>query len=244
MDINKYNHPRYQDGSVVDSYMKEHYHILRVQIACKMLKNEIKNSFPDLDNHQISILEIAGGGGTMSNLLVKAGYSVTFSDIEEAVVNSVSQKMSRCILDATKSFPFHDNMFHAIYAGDIIEHLFDTNHFLKECFRCLKNNGVLVLTTPNLACLQDRIRFLFGKAPRQVNPTHEFLCLHIRPFTFTLLKSILIKCNFVNIKVKTNLIRLKLFNKTFDFERIARLFPTLGRVLIVSAVTRKGKNDV
>jgi len=64
-----------------------------------------------------------------------------------------SRKMIRC--DLGRPLPLFDQCLRGIFAGEIIEHLFDPELFLSECHRVLEAQGVLVLTTPNLATLQD-----------------------------------------------------------------------------------------
>ncbi len=61
--------------------------------------------------------------------------------------------------------PFENNYFDAIFAGEIIEHLFDPDHFLAEVSRILKKEGIFVLSTPNLAAIHNRIGLLFGFQP-------------------------------------------------------------------------------
>jgi len=46
-------------------------------------------------------------------------------------------------------YPFKNNSFDTIVAGEIIEHLKEPCRFLKEIKRILKKNGKLILTTPN-----------------------------------------------------------------------------------------------
>ena len=45
--------------------------------------------------------------------------------------------------------PFSPHSFDAIIAGELIEHLERPLDFLRACHRTLKNDGVLVLSTPN-----------------------------------------------------------------------------------------------
>lgn len=49
-------------------------------------------------------------------------------------------------LDATKRFPFENDMFDCIFSEHMIEHVSYTNGFemLSECQRVLKNNGKFV----------------------------------------------------------------------------------------------------
>ena len=66
------------------------------------------------------------------------------------------------IHDISKGLPYDSGYFDAIFAGEIIEHMTDDMFFLAECKRILKKNGILLLTTPNLVSLRNRIRKLFG----------------------------------------------------------------------------------
>ncbi len=52
-----------------------------------------------------------------------------------------------------------DKRFNAIFAGDLIEHLSNPGLFLDSCKRNLKDDGRLIITTPNCYSLFD----LFGK---------------------------------------------------------------------------------
>ncbi len=240
--IKESNRERYNTGTVVDRYMQEPYHVLRLQKAFHLLKSYLDRNFQSLSNSEIQILEIAGSVGYMSTCLSNEGYSILLTDFELTPLNVAVEKNSNlriALMDAAEPFPFKDNTFHAIYAGDIIEHLFDTSLFLNECYRCLKSNGILLLTTPNLASLEDRIRFLFGKSPRQINPTHEFLYLHIRPFTYQKIKELLTQVGFYNFSICTNLVRIKIGNFKKDSLLLAKLFPSLGRSLIVAACAQK-----
>src|SRR5580765_4299654 len=44
--------------------------------------------------------------------------------------------------------PFKNEEFDLIFAGEVIEHLVDTDGFLRELRRCMKLGGHLLLTTP------------------------------------------------------------------------------------------------
>ena len=237
-----FSNNRYQSGEIVSEYMKEQYHILRTDKAIEVIESYIGQYFADIRREDIKILEIAGSIGNVSTKLVQRGYAVLLSDIEASALAVACQKnpaLNTIIVDASESFPFEDNTFQVIYAGDIIEHLYDTFKFLKEIHRCLVPGGIVVLTTPNLASLEDRIGFLFGKSPRQINPTHEFLSLHIRPFTYSKLKEIMKSVGFSEFNLTTNLIRLKMGFFKIDLLALAKVFPSLGRSLIVGAIALK-----
>lgn len=68
--------------------------------------------------------------------------------------------------DLDKELPFPSGHFDCVIAAEIIEHVYDTDRFLAEIRRVLKTGGVLVLSTPNIACLTNRMKLLFGGYPR------------------------------------------------------------------------------
>ncbi|MCW4003688.1 MAG: class I SAM-dependent methyltransferase [Candidatus Bathyarchaeota archaeon] len=61
-------------------------------------------------------------------------------------------------------YPFPSNYAENIVAGEVIEHLENPLAFLKECFRILKQKGVLIITTPNMTGLQH---FLYSQKPER-----------------------------------------------------------------------------
>lgn len=60
-------------------------------------------------------------------------------------------------LDATDIFPFDDNMFDYIFSEHMIEHISYSNGsaMLSECYRVLRNNGKIRVSTPDLRFLID-----------------------------------------------------------------------------------------
>lgn len=60
-------------------------------------------------------------------------------------------------LDATKAFPFSNESLDYIFSEHMIEHISYANGFamLNECYRTLKNNGKIRISTPNLQFLID-----------------------------------------------------------------------------------------
>jgi SAM-dependent methyltransferase len=62
-------------------------------------------------------------------------------------------------------FPFGDASIDVVFCGELIEHLFDTDHLLDEIRRVLVPGGCCVLTTPNLASWQNRIVLGLGFQP-------------------------------------------------------------------------------
>lgn len=67
------------------------------------------------------------------------------------------------------TLPFVKDSFDLIFAGEVIEHLVDTDSFLSEMYRCLRPGGRIIITTPNLVSFENRVRILLGIYPIWVN---------------------------------------------------------------------------
>lgn len=53
--------------------------------------------------------------------------------------------------DFSQTWPVPENYFDVVLAGEVIEHVLDTDLFLAKCFAALQTGGYLLLTTPNLS---------------------------------------------------------------------------------------------
>ena len=216
-------------------------HRIRGKISVELIREVINKK----SERPQRLLSIACSTGVIEEKMKnKLGIIVFGIDASQ---KSLKTARSRGIItkyaDVSKPLPFQNSYFDFIFAGEIIEHIFNTSLFLEEIYRLLKPNGYLILTTPNLARFDDRLKFLFGKTPRQVAPLHPYLYLHIRPFTFDLLKRVLNPCGFTDIVLCTNIIVLNFFGKEVKFysRLLTHLFPSFGSTLIIRA--RKASNN-
>jgi SAM-dependent methyltransferase len=64
--------------------------------------------------------------------------------------------------------PFRTESFHAVFAGELIEHLLDPRQGLAEFRRVLQPRGVLILTTPN----RRRLANVVDHSERPYSPDH------------------------------------------------------------------------
>lgn len=113
-----------------------------------------------------NLLDIGCGKGELGSLLIAEGWKVSGVDLDEQQVAAASKNgVDAHVQDIALGLPFDDETFDCVFAGEVIEHLVDTDHFLAEIRRVLRPNGCAVLTTPNLASFENRLRLLFGRYP-------------------------------------------------------------------------------
>jgi ubiquinone/menaquinone biosynthesis C-methylase UbiE len=89
--------------------------------------------------------------------------------------------------DFNKKLPFTAKSFDLIYSIEVVEHLRDPYKFLEECFRILKPEGVLIISTPNTLNLASKYKFFITgffelyKPPSIKLKNAGRLCGHIMP---------------------------------------------------------------
>ena len=83
----------------------------------------------------------------------KIGTSHVFGiDVVKESVEKANARGIDCYqADLDGKIPFEDDSFDAVCANQIIEHLSNTDDFIKEIHRVLKPSGYAVISTPNLA---------------------------------------------------------------------------------------------
>jgi len=133
--------------------------------------------------------------------------------------------------------------FDVVFAGEIIEHIFDTDKFLQNIRAVLKDDGYAVLTTPNIAALGRRLMLLLGLNPLIETTAREHDGGHIRYFTRDTLIRLLDDNGFATVKFQSDVIN---FTNSGQFytRLIPMILPTLGRSLIVKAVKKSCKGGV
>ncbi|MGZ6005472.1 MAG: class I SAM-dependent methyltransferase [Candidatus Saccharimonadales bacterium] len=220
----------YGDGSEVRAYqLEDPYHVRRVSIATEEIIATVRKGG--------WIVDLGAGSSIVADSLKEAGVNTVVADISSEVVDDATRRgHPATVFDASGVFPWEDESFDGVYAGELIEHVFDPVDFLAQCHRILRPKGALVLTTPNLAAAQDRIGFLFGYGPRHVNPLHRYIKYHIRPFTPRRLHEVVECAGFTPLQLKSNYWTLNIKDeRKMSSALLARILPGLGGTLIMTA---------
>ena len=74
-----------------------------------------------------------------------------------------------------ENLPFENESFDVVHANQVLEHLPETDRFIKEVHRILRPNGYTVISTPNLASLHNIISLVLGKQPFTAHVSNEII---------------------------------------------------------------------
>lgn len=195
------------------------------------------------NGRRLSVLDVGCGDGTVSKLFLDAGHVVFGVDIVPEFVEKAIEKGIRAkTADVTqRGLPFAAGEMDAVYAGALVEHVYDPEFFLRECYRVLKERGILVLSVPNIASLTSRLRMMLGRGPKfyAAALSWEFGG-HIRVFTAGSLRRVLEQNGFEVEELIANVVSFVPAPKTRRpwSALLARWCPSFGEVLMAKARKR------
>jgi SAM-dependent methyltransferase len=113
------------------------------------------------------LLDVAAGSGAMSYWAREQGFDVTALDINRDLFELDDVPLIETDLNGT--FPVADNSADVVVACEIVEHLENHFHFLRELARVVRPGGHVILSTPNEHNIQCRWSYFttgfFGHSP-------------------------------------------------------------------------------
>ena len=183
---------------------------------------------------QKKICDLGCGDGSLGELLVKNNNSVYGVELVKSQMDIAKEKgVDVCAADLNKErLVFDDNIFDVVIATEVIEHLLNPDNLLQEAYRILKDDGIFIITTPNLASLGRRIFLLLGKNPViEVSPKEENAVGHLRYFVKASLLQLLKKHGLSPVKFTSDVVNFDKEGKLRS-HLLAKLIPGFGRSLI------------
>lgn len=115
-------------------------HFIRYDFAKKFCENK-------------KVLDIACGSGYGTNILSQIAKEIIWMDVSKDAIkfNKNTYKLNNWefIYYDWKINPFTNKTFDVIISFETIEHIVEYNNFLKELKRVLKDNWILIISTPN-----------------------------------------------------------------------------------------------
>jgi len=147
---------------------------------------------PDLSN--ASVIELGSGNGELADLLQPEVKSLTCVDNSAIYTAKLAKRGFKARqADFNQPLPFKTSQFDCIISLEVIEHLVKVEDFLLEAHRILKPNGLLIISTPNIAWWGYRLFSLLGQPPKKEG-------YHLRFFTYNTFKHYLAQAGFKVIK--------------------------------------------
>ncbi|MFC1508522.1 class I SAM-dependent methyltransferase [Candidatus Omnitrophota bacterium] len=192
-----------------------------------------------------SVLVIGSGDASFENRIrgINSSLNLTSIDFNEEYREKISDISDTVIIDDFLTYRF-DRTFDYIVCIDVLEHILDTDTFLKNTHRALAEDGVFYLQTPNLASWHGRLALLFGYTPepmevsnvknyfgklwfmRDDTPIH-----HVRIFTYRALREM---CSYYGFEV------LKAVGVDHRIPFLFRPFPGIAAQICLK-LRKKGK---
>jgi len=78
---------------------------------------------------------------------------------------AASQGINVKVSDLSRRFPYDDSRFDLVVSNQVIEHVVNTDNFVRETYRVLKPNGHAVISTENLASWHNVASLFLGWQP-------------------------------------------------------------------------------
>jgi len=187
------------------------------------------------------ILDVGCGEGVLLQYLQDNGYLASGVDTDQKCIQAASARnLSVCNQDAIAFLQQNPDTYHGIIASHTIEHLpiHRLEVFVEACFRCLLEEGVLIVITPN-------VHTLTGCADFWNDPTH------VRPFSLRSLEKLLAGAEFHHIEVgydrdTTLVMRKDLLHWPLDWLRLitgVACYGIAAQYTELFAIARKRQNN-
>ncbi len=130
-----------------------------------------------------AVLDIGAHSGALLLRLKELGFPELMGTDLDSTRFDVPGAEFKC-LELNQSFACHfGRRFQLVTATDVIEHLDSPRNFLREVHALLEEDGWLVVSLPNVASWEGRLRFLLDGELWQFSETNYRTQRHISPIT-------------------------------------------------------------
>jgi SAM-dependent methyltransferase len=172
--------------------------------------------------------------GNIGNL--KAGRTPLFKDVTGLTVVGLDIDLDAIatsryplqIAGSALALPFADGVFDTVYAGEVLEHLWDPFLSVREMGRVLRNGGRLILDTPNPLALERLVRWVLLGHNTVGDRDHKIL------YEPAVLKGMLEHAGFTVIELTSDS-KLPLGRAKLDMLSTLPGMPRLGSHLCIAA---------
>ncbi len=168
------------------------------------INNAIIRLFRDAQQREAgSVLDLGCGRARLGLEVERLGYTVTGIDNSPVACATARTRISEVIeLDFTKLTAVADTLkerkFDWIMAADVLEHTPDPKTTLPFYRRYLKPDGRLIVSLPNVAVWDNRLRLLFGRFDYRDSGVMDRT--HLRFFTFRTARELVSEAGFTPLR--------------------------------------------
>ncbi len=140
-----------------------------------------------------NILEIGSGLGNISELFFQDQANIYLSDIRDSYCMELNDRFNECSTllgietinlvdpDFDKKFANHFNSFDTVFALNVVEHIFDDQAAITNCYKLLNPGGHLIILVP-------AYQWLYNNFDRELE--------HYRRYSRRGIESLLLSCDF------------------------------------------------
>jgi SAM-dependent methyltransferase len=114
------------------------------------------------------LLDVGCGDGLFTKQIAKKANAKIIYGIEkdDKLAFKAKEKGIKVLkIDANKKFPLKSNFFDIVVSNQVLEHLWNIDGFYREVKRILKPNGYALISTVNIASLNNLFLLLLSKQP-------------------------------------------------------------------------------
>jgi 2-polyprenyl-3-methyl-5-hydroxy-6-metoxy-1,4-benzoquinol methylase len=202
---------------------------VRLRKACDMMQSDAKSC--NL-SRRYRVLDIGCGVGPLRKWLPEEKFEIDGLDFCAEALDLARKNYDHCILvDAETSWPTDHGQYDAVHAGAILEHVVDWHAPLNQATNVLADDGLLVISTPNLCYWKAFRKLVRGRQPHwTANMEH----LHVYAPRF--LKDLLTLHGFEVLDMTADRLGISWIDRN---DRVCHKLACAGSVLILSARLRK-----
>ena len=221
---------------VVDPYEKRYlqFHIHRY---IKTL------SLVPVSSSKLKVLDVGVGVGQLAILVKRLfGYEVFGVDIDDRCRQRLaSEGIELRTCDFSNSpLPYAPESFDIVLLCETLEHLaVSPFRILDEVWRVTKDDGVLILSTPNMAALVKRLQLLVGRNPLRPFRHGTYVNDHIHEYTMSEIVSVVAEAKFKPDKLYFSDCWEKTFNnlnpQRFAYKLLVECIPSFRGCIIIRA---------